>query len=114
MSEDAEKRIEAARQEAQRQKETKEFLDGLKPGDSLVRPIYNPEAWVIRDKSQSAAARGEMPRKDCRHPFSNLQQYEDDDPSVKRRGLPVNLFMCGMCGTPLWLVDPWGQVKSDG
>lgn len=114
MDDETERRIEAARAEQQRQKETKEFLDSLTKNDELVRPIYNPEAWALRDKARAAASRGELPKVDCRHPFSYLQQYEDDDPSVKRKGLPVNLFMCGVCGMPLWLVDPHGEVKADG
>lgn len=114
MSDETDRRIEAARAEQRRQKETKEFLDSLTSKDSLVRPIYNPEAWAIRNKARGQANRGEITKTDCRHPFAYLQQYEDDDPSVKRKGLPVNLFLCGICGMPLWLVDPFGNEKSDG
>lgn len=113
MSDEADKRIEAARQEAQRQKETKEFLDSLTKNDSTLKPVYNPEAWVMRDKAQAAASRGEMVPNNCRHPFAYLQQYQDDDPGVKRKGLDVNLFECGVCHMVLWLVDPWGKVKPD-
>lgn len=114
MSEEADRRIEEARRQARRQKETAEFLESLKPGDELLRRVVNPEAWALRNKAQGAANRGEYPRKNCQHPFALLQQYQDDDPSVKRRGLPVNLFECGQCGTLLWLVDPYGEVKGDG
>lgn len=114
MNEDAERRIEEARKQAQRQKDTAEFLQSLKPGDETLRRIVNPEAWAMRNKAQGAANRGDYPKTGCPHPFSFIQQYQDDDPSVKRRGLPVNLFECGQCGTLLWLVDPYGEVKADG
>jgi len=111
---ETERRIDAARQDAERKKETKEFLDGLKDGDQLVRPVYNPEAFVMREKFRGAASRGEIPRTRCQHPFQYMEQYTDDDPAVQRRGLPVNLFECGVCHTPFWLVDPWGGVVPDG
>jgi hypothetical protein len=114
VDEETERRIEAARAESQRQKQTKEFLDSLTDKDSLVKPVYNPEAWAVRNKARAAASRGEIKPTSCRHPFQYLQQYQDDDPSVKRRGLDVNLFECGVCGMPLWLVDPFGNEKSDG
>lgn len=111
---EADRRIEAARQEADRQKQTKEFLDGLTRNDEIVKPIYNPEAFIMRDKAQSAARRGEVVRKDCKHPLEYLQQYLDDDPLIKRKGRPVNLFACGICGGLIWFVDAWGTPVSDG
>lgn len=110
---DAESRIEAAARQAARQKETKEFLESLTKNDELVKPIRNPEAWALREKARGAASRGELARTDCPHPFQYLQQYMDDDPAVLRRGNPVNLFACGVCGVLLWLVDPWGEAKVD-
>ena len=114
MDEETERRIEEARQAAKRQKETADFLDSLTKNDELVRPVYNPEAWVIRDKARAAAQRGEYPKKNCPHPYSTLRQYVDDDPGVKRKGLPINLYECAQCGTLLWLVDPFGEIKADG
>ena len=114
MNEDAERRIEEARKAAQRQKETDEFLQSLTKNDELVKPIYNPEAWALRNQAQGAANRGEYPKKDCKHPFAYLEQYVDTDPSVKRKELPTNLFECTVCHSLLWLVDPYGNVKSDG
>jgi hypothetical protein len=113
MSDDAERRIEAAAAQAARQKEAREFLEGLTKNDEILRPVRNPEAYVMREKARGAASRGELPRNDCRHPFQYLQQYTDDDPAVQRRGRPVNLFACGVCGMLLWLVDPWGESKAD-
>ena len=114
MSDEADRRIEEAARAAARQKETKEFLDSLTKNDELLKPIYNPEAWVMRDKAKAAASRGELPHKGCPHPLDQVQQYVDDDPSVKRKSRPVNLFACGVCGSLLWFVDPWGVAVSDG
>lgn len=113
MSDDVEKRIEAARQEADRQKQTREFLDSLKPGDETVRHIHNPEAFVMREKARGQASRGELLRSGCTHPLAYIQQYVDDDPLVVRKGNPVNLFVCGVCGMLLWFADPWGNPVSD-
>lgn len=111
--EEADRRIEAAAQEAARAKSTQEFLSGLTKNDELVRPIYNPEAFVMREKFRGQASRGELPRTECKHPLPYLQQYIDDDPLVKRNGRPVNLYECGVCHTPLWMVDPWGEPIGD-
>ena len=113
MNEDVERRIEEARQASARQKETEEFLRGLTSNDQLLKPIYNPEAWVMREKARGAANRGELRKSECRHPLEYIQQYIDDDPSVKRDGRPVNLFACGVCGCLLWFVDPWGEAVPD-
>lgn len=117
MSDEVERRIEAAAQEAARQKQAKEFLDSLTKDTELVKPIYNPEAYVMREKFIGAAKRGELPRTDCDHPLNYMQQYVDDDGQRGGRpdlvGKPVNLFICGICTTPLWLVDPWGEVVND-
>lgn len=94
-------------------KETEEFVQSLKPGDEIVKPIYNPEAFVLRDQLRSAANRGSLPRTACRHPLANIVQMQDQDPSVKRRGNDVNLFICGVCDMHLWLTDPWGTPISD-
>lgn len=96
-----------------RTKETAEFLQSLKSGDTLVKPVYNPEAWVLRDKYRAAADRGDLKKTECRHPIVAIQQYQDHDPTVKRRDKDLNLFMCSMCGMHLWLVDPWGTPISD-
>lgn len=114
MDEETERRIEEARQAAARQKDTADFLNSLTKNDEIVRPIYNPEAWVARDKAAAAAKRGDYPRRECRHPYAYLEQYVDDDPGMNRKGKPINLYECGMCHTLLWLVDPFGQPKSDG
>jgi hypothetical protein len=111
VSDDQRDKLEA---EVRRREETKDFLQSLTRNDELLKPIYNPEAWIIRDKLRGAASRNELPRKTCRHPFAYLQQYEDSDPSVIRKGLPLNLFECKVCGTQLWLVDGYGDVKPDG
>ena len=97
-----------------RRKETEEFLRGLKPGDELLRPIYNPEAFVMRDKARAAANRGEIKKTDCRHPDAYLQQYLDTDPGRERSGKPLNLYECGICHSLLWLVDAFGVAKADG
>lgn len=89
-------------------------MDSLTANDELVKRIVNPEGWAIRNKARGAANRGEYPKKDCHHPFAYLEQYEDTDPSVLRSGLPINLFECRICQTLLWLVDPYGNEKSDG
>lgn len=117
MNEEVERRIEEARVAAERQRQTKEFLESLTADDEIVKPIYNPEAFVMREKFIGAANRGELPRKACDHPLHYLQQYVDDDSARGGRpdliGKPVNLFICGVCETPLWLVDPWGAVVND-
>jgi hypothetical protein len=113
MSDEADRRIEAAREEAQRAKDTNEFLNSLTKNDEFVKPIYNPEAWVIRDKARAAASRGEMPRSQCTHPFQAMQQYVDEDPARERNGRPLNLFECGVCHLTMWIVDPWGVPISD-
>lgn len=113
MTDETERRIQAAADAASRTRQTKEFLDSLTKNDELVKPIYNPEAWVIRNKAKGAAERGEIERTNCHHPLQFLQQYIDDDPSVKRDGKPVNLFECGVCHMLLWFVDPWGVPVAD-
>lgn len=113
MNDEAEKRIEAARQESARQKETAEFLKSLTKNDELIKPIYNPEAYVMREKFRGAASRGELKKTGCSHPLDRLQQYVDEDPSQKRHGRAVNLFECGVCHLPLWLTDPWGNPVTD-
>lgn len=110
---EVDRRIEEARQKAERTKETNEFLQSLKPGDEVLKPVYNPEAWIMRDKLKAAALRGELVKTDCRHPDAYLQQYLDTDPSTMRRELPTNLYECGICHMILWMVDPWGVPKSD-
>jgi hypothetical protein len=111
--EEADRRIEAARQQAARQAQTREFLEGLTKDDELVKPVYNPEAFVFREKLRGQAERGELKRTGCRHPFDRLEQYVDDDPLNRRNGRSVNLFECGVCHLLLWLVDPWGEPVSD-
>jgi hypothetical protein len=111
--EESERRIEAARQDAVRQQEAKEFLDSLKPGDETLKPIYNPEAYHFRSKYRGAAERGELQNTGCRHPIPNIKGYVDEDPARKRDGKLVNLFECSICHMPLWLVDPWGKAVSD-
>lgn len=113
MTEEADRRIEAARQEAERQKQTKEFLEGLKKDDEILRHIHNPEAFLMREKFRGMATRGDLKRSGCTHPFAMIQQYVDDDPLATRRGRDVNLFECTVCHMPLWLVDPWGDPVSD-
>ena len=113
MNDEVEQRIEAAAQAAQRQKDTKEFMESLTKDTELVKPIYNPEAYVLREKARGLASRGEMPKSDCTHPLRYIQQYIDDDPSVLREGKPVNLFECGICHIPIWFVDPWGNPLTD-
>lgn len=113
MSDEVEKRIEAAAASAQRQKDTAEFLASLKPGDELMKSRSNPEAWIMRDKAQAAAVRGDIPTYECPHPVQYLRQFVDEDPTVGRTGRTVNLFECS-CGCILWMVDPWLKAASDG
>lgn len=117
MNEEAERRIEEARKDAARQKQAREFLESLTADTEMVKPVYNPEAYVMREKFTGAANRGELPRKNCHHPMQYLQQYVDDVSERGGRpdltGKPVNLFICGVCEMPLWLVDPWGEVVND-
>lgn len=114
MSDDVERRLAEAAEEAERQKQTKEFLEGLTKNDEILRPIYNPEAWVMRDKAKGAALRGELPRSECKHSLQYMHQYHDEDPSVARKGNPVNLYACDLCGALLWFVDAWGTPVADG
>jgi hypothetical protein len=108
-----EQRIEAARVEGQRAKDNAEFIASLKPGDSTVKYIHNPEAFALRSKFTGMAERGEMDVTGCTHPLAYIEQYIDDDPLMKRAGRPVNLFECGVCRTPVWFCDPWGRPLSD-
>lgn len=112
-SEEQDRRFEAAAASAKHAKETADFLSSLTKNDTLVKPIYNPEAWVIRSKYRGAAERADLERTQCRHPLHLLQQFIDEEPSRPRDGNPVNLFVCGVCEMPLWLVDPWGEAVSD-
>ncbi len=113
MDEDVEKRLEAAKANAERQAEAAEFLQSLKPGDTIAKPVIDPQAYHFRSKLRGAAERGELTRTDCQHPFEYLQQYIDEDPKTTRYRRPVNLFECGVCHLKLWLVDPWGKPKAD-
>lgn len=113
MDSDAEKRIEAAAQEAARTKANAEFLAGLTKNDELVKPVYNPEAFVMREKYRGAANRGVMKRSECKHPLTRIFQFVDTDPAVLRNDNGVNLFECSICHTPIWFVDPWGEPISD-
>lgn len=112
-STEVDRRLEAAKTEAVRAEQTQDFLRSLTADTELVRPVYNPEAYVFREKARGAAERGEIQRTDCKHPFQYLQQFEDSDPSVMRKGNSVNLFECQICTMLLWLVDPFGKDKSD-
>lgn len=111
--EDADRRLEAARQATTRQVETADFLKSLTKNDDLVKPIYNPEAWIARDQARSAATRGDIQPSGCTHPMAHLKQFVDDDPAVGRYGTPLNLFSCGACHTLIWFTDPWGTALSD-
>jgi len=108
-----EKKLEEERQRKIREEEAAEFLRSLSPNDDLVKPIYNPEAYVVRDKARAAASRGDMPRTQCTHPLWQIKQFVDYDPAVNRKDRPLNLFECQVCHTPLWLVDPWGKMVGD-
>lgn len=112
-STEVDKRIELAAAEGRRAKETHEFLSSLTKNDEILKPIRNPEAFVLRDKAKAAAKRGDVPRTKCNHPFSSLNQYIDEDPLARRHGQALNLFECGICHLLLWLVDPWGDDKLD-
>lgn len=112
-SDDVEKRILAARAEEQHKKDTAEFLLSLGPNDELVRPIHNPEAFIMRNKARAAAARGEITKPGCTHPLYAIKQFIDQDPTIKRRNQPLNLFECTICSMILWLTDPWGDEVSD-
>ena len=117
VNEETERRIEAAQQEAERQRQTQEFLQSLTANDELLKPVYHPEAYVMREKARGAANRGEIQKTDCTHPFHALDQYVDDVSERGGRpdisGRPVNLFVCRICTMPLWLVDPWGTPVTD-
>lgn len=113
VSEETDRRIEVARAKGERVKQTQEFMESLTKNDSLVKPIYNPEAYIFREKLRGAANRGELPKTECRHPFQSMKQFVDEDPAVARNGRPVNLFECGVCHMTMWIVDPWGTPVSD-
>lgn len=113
MSDEADRRIEIAAAKVERAKQQQEFIEGLTKNDTLIRPIYNPEAYVFREKMTGAAERGELKRSSCRHPFQDMKQYIDEDPAIARNGRPVNLFECGVCHMIMWIVDPWGVAVSD-
>lgn len=110
---EVERRIEVARAESQRSRNAAEFLAGLTKNDEMVKPIYNPEAYVFREKFRGAANRGELQKSGCRHPINAITQYIDEDPKIARNGNPVNLFECGICHLPIWWVDPWGEPITD-
>lgn len=115
MTDETEQRIEAARLEAQRTKDNADFLASLKTGDSTVKHIQNPEAFIMREKYIGAAGRNQFTaqQRECSHPLAYLQQFVDDDPLLHREGRPVNLFACGVCHLPVWFSDPWGRPLSD-
>jgi len=97
-----------------RQRANRDFLNSLTQADGeLLRPIYNPEAFIMREKIRGAASRGEIPDTGCRHPLALIRQYVDDDPAVKRNSRPVNLFECGQCHMLIWFVTPDGEPISD-
>jgi hypothetical protein len=83
-------------------------------GTEFVKPITNPQAWIMRDKARAAAARGEYPNNGCPHPVALMNQYVDDDLTVGRKGEELNVFECGLCHSILWLVDPYGNEAQDG
>ena len=97
---------------ADSKKQVAEFMNSLKGKDTL-KPIYNPEAFVLRSKAKAAAERGDIKPTGCTHPMQYMQQYQDDDPVRKREGKMVNLFECGVCHMLMWLVDPWGDPVTD-
>ncbi|MDE2101186.1 MAG: hypothetical protein KGL39_28330, partial [Patescibacteria group bacterium] len=107
---EAQDRIEAAARAA---KERDEFIASLGPNDEIVKPIYNPEAWIIRDKAKAAASRGEILPGKCPHPLTHIRQVVDSDPAIRRKDRPVNLFRCELCDMPCWLVSPWGEPLGD-
>lgn len=111
---ETERRIAAAAAQAERQKQTSEFLQDIKSGSELLRPIRNPEAFIMREKYRGAANRNDLIPTNCSHPVSRLGQFIDDDPLRKRDGHYINLFECGICHMPIWFVDPWGEPIGDG
>lgn len=108
-----EQKIEEARLQKVREEEAAEFLRSIGPNADLLKPIYNPEAYVMRDKARAAASRGEMHQTTCRHPLWRVKQFVDYDPAVNRKDRPLNLFECEDCHTLMWLVDPWGKMVGD-
>ncbi|MEM3008392.1 MAG: hypothetical protein QXU32_02350 [Nitrososphaerales archaeon] len=106
--------VEDPKIKIQRAEMIQDFLNSIKDPDDIIRPIYNPEAFILRNKAEHAARTGKIKRPDCSHPLQYLKQYVDEDPSVHRRNVPVNLFECGVCHSLLWFVDAWGRPASDG
>lgn len=82
-------------------------------GTEMVKPIRNPQAFILRSNAAAGAARGEYPNKECPHPIEMVEQYVDEDPAAKRKGRALNLFECTLCHSLLWLVDPYGNEALD-
>jgi hypothetical protein len=78
-------------------------------GDEILREIREPDPWLQRAKWKAQATDGRLERKEgCVHPMSAIHAVFDD-----RKMREVNIFVCGACGAPLWLVDPWGREASE-
>jgi hypothetical protein len=94
----------------QRRQEIREIIESKEP---LLKPMFNIEAEIIRNKALAAAKRGEYPRSGCPHPVQAVEQFIDEDPSTRRNGRPTNLFECTICHSLLWLINPYGEAASD-
>jgi hypothetical protein len=80
--------------------------------DSL-KYLNSPDAEIIRARESARAKAGAVPVTGCPHPVSAIDWVIEDNGQVNRNGRPLNLFVCGVCGGLLRLVDFNGVEAKD-
>lgn len=78
-----------------------------------IKHIDSPDAGIIRAREAARAKSGAVAVTGCPHPVSAIDWVIDDNGQVGRNGRPLNLFVCGICGGLLRLVDFNGVEAKD-
>lgn len=79
---------------------------------NFLRQITQPSSDTDRRRILSQAQSGNYPKTDCPHPVTAIDGVEDYGPAA-RSGRPLNMFICSLCGSHLFLVDPYGKWAAD-
>jgi len=80
----------------------------------FLKHISSPDAAIIRAREAARAKTGSVANTGCPHPISAIDWVIEDHGSTIRNGQPQNLFVCGVCGGFLRLVDYNNNEAKDG
>lgn len=81
-------------------------------GQQLLKQITQPLPDTDRRRILAQAQRGVYPKTTCPHPVNAIDGIEDYGPAA-RVGRPLNVFICRLCNSHLFLVDPYGRWATD-